>query len=585
VQCSPTLLLLGLVALLSACSPSSPRQTRVVHPLPESHPVASAAPGQPGGLFVQTGAGEPNTFNWIVSEDASSSTNIDIFFSGLVDYNPITESIEPALAQRWEVSPDNRTFTFHLWPGLQWSDGHPLTADDVIFTFTATYDKRYPNRVAYDLSDDGTPFVVTKIDDLTVQIRTPQIFAPFLIKMAGAGIMPKHKLEPFFHDGTLQKQWSVSTAQKDPSSIVVSGPYRLHSYRPGERIVLEANPYYRQADSRGVRLPYVDLFIEKFVKDQNASVVAFASGLTDAEGITPDNVEWVRRSAPLHNFTVHDRGPSTSSSFIWFNQNPGQNKDGKPYLAPHKLAWFQDVRFRQAISHGINRQGIVDGVLFGRGTPLWSGESPANRKWFNPHVKQYPYDPARALALLAEAGFKQENGLLRDRAGNPVEFKIITNQENPIRINMATVFKENMGELGITVQLQFLDFGTLVNKISDSFDYEASLLGFTGGGDPSGGMSIYMSKGRLHQWYPSQPKPATAWEARIDGLMLAQLRTLDEAQRKKYYDEVQLIMSEQCPLIYLITPNSYAGLRHKWQNVQIPKLGSLLWNKEQIWTP
>ncbi|MFH1067053.1 MAG: ABC transporter substrate-binding protein, partial [bacterium] len=281
---------------------------------------------------------------------------------------------------------------------------------------------------------------------------------------------------------------------------------------------------------------------------------------------------------------VYDRGPSTASSFIWFNQNPGQNKDGKPFVAPYKLKWFTNQKFRQAISYGIDRQGIVKGVLFGRGAPLWGPESSANRKWFNPNVRQYPYNPQHALELLAEAGFKKdEKGVLRDEENHPVEFTLITNQENPLRQNIATIFMENMKALGIQVRLQFQDFGTFVGKIQDSFDYEVGMLGFTGGGDPVGGMSIYSSKGRLHQWHPNQAAPATPWEARMDELMTLQLKTLDENKRRQYYFEVQAIMSEQVPLIYLVTPNTYAGLKNRWQNLQIPPLGSVLWNLDSVW--
>ncbi len=579
------LITLGLL-FIAGCTPP-PKVNRPNLPILADHGVMEGIPGKPGGIFVETEPGEPNTFNWFISEDRTSADYIEIFFMPLVTLNPVTNQFEPVLAKSWEVLPDQKNFIFHLREGLQWSDGAPLTADDVVFSFQAVYDKRYPNRNADDLSDDDKPFIVTKINDTTVQIQTPNIFAPFLTKITDVCIMPKHSLDHFYQDGTLQKQWNRSTAQNNPNSIVVSGAYKIFSYHPGERIVLSPNPYYYKTDTAGVRLPYIDFLINKFVKDQNASVIAFASGLTDAEGISPDDVEWVRRSAKLHDFTIYDRGLSAASNFLWFNQNPGKDKDGKPFVDPIKLKWFQDIRFRQAVSYGIDRQGMVDGVLFGRGAPLWSGESPANVKWFNPNVKKYPYDPEKAKSLLAEAGFHFDGTILRDAGGHPVEIDLFTNKENQIRENMATVFQENMKTLGITIHLKFVDFNALIEKLSESYNYEASLLGLIGGFDPSDGISVYLSKGRLHQWYPNQPKPTTPWEARIDELMIAELRTLDESKRKEYYNEVQEIMSEQCAFIYLITSNSYSGLRNKWQNIQIPKLvyQPLTWNREQIWTP
>ena len=177
-----------------------------------------------------------------------------------------------------------------------------------------------------------------------------------------------------------------------------------------------------------------------------------------------------------------------------------------------------------------------------------------------------------------------QDNILHDADGHLVEFTLMTNEENPIRQNMATAFMENMKGLGITVKLQFQEFGTVVKKLSETYEYEASMLGLTGGGDPVGGMSVYMSNGRLHQWYPNQKSPATPWEARIDELMEKQLKTLDEKKRYDYYAEVQAIMAEQVPYIYLITPKAYTGYKNRWRNVKIPPHGGPFWNVESIWS-
>jgi peptide/nickel transport system substrate-binding protein len=579
-------LLIGILIFFNGCQPSEvPPLERIRHPWPEDVLVSPFPPGKIGGHYIQVMMSEPNTFNPLISEDAGSSAAMAPLQGTLLRYNPITEKFEPGLAKEWEISPCQKQFTFYLRKGVRWSDSSPFTADDVLFTFQAIYDPRYPNRKATEFRIDGKPFEVTKIDDYTIRITTPDIFAPFLLYVgAGQEILPKHKLESAYHDGSLLKMWTIGTAKENPDELVSLGMFRLASYRPGERMIYEANPHFWMIDENGVRLPYIDRMIVRFVKDATAAAVAFATGQTDSSGITPDNVEWIRKNEAVHDYTIYDRGPSTASSFVWFNQNPRTNSQGKPFVDPIKRAWFEDRRFRQAVSYGIDRQGIVDGVLFGRGAPLWGPESPSNRKWFNPHVLRYPYNPERSRELLREAGFSwNEKGRLIDSKGNPVAFSLITNQENPIRQAMATVFKENMNYLGIDVTLQFMDFSTFVNKVAETFDYEAGLLGFTGGGDPHGGMSIYHSSGRLHQWNPSQKSPATDWEKRIDWLMEAQLKTLDEAKRKEYYDEVQAIMSEQMPLIYLVTPNAYYGMKNRWLNVQIPPIESPEWNLEAFY--
>ncbi len=573
----------GLAVFFCACGSEIESEGREEHPLPEGVDVVERPPGVAGDIFTGTSAGTPATFNPLVAEDATSSDAIQRLLSGLTRFDPVKDEVVPSLAESWEISEDGRSFTFHLRRGVRWSDGEPFTADDVIFTFDAIYDERYPNRMQMEFSVGGEPFEVEKIDDYTVRITTAEIYAPFLLYI-GTAILPKHKLYEAYENGTLLRAWTISTASRTPREIVGTGPFRIRSFRPAQRMIYEPNPHYWRADQEGRRLPYVDFFIERFVQDQNATMVAFASGQSDHQAITPDQVAWIRRNAELHDYTVSDRGPSTSTSFIWFNQNPGSNENGTPFVEPHKLKWFTDQRFRQAISYGIDRQGLIDGVIFGRGEPLWSSISPANRQWHNPDVKQYPYDPERARELLEAAGFERRaDGNLYDAEGNRVTFSIITNEDNRLRANMATVFMENMKDLGIEVRLRLLDFSNFVNRIMESFNYEAGLLGFTGGRDPHGGMSIYSSGGRLHVWHPNQPEPATDWEARIDELMQMQLRTLDEDERREYFNEVQRIMSEQMPLIYLITPNIYEGLRNRWNNIDPPNMGSLIWNLDEIW--
>ncbi|MFH1066678.1 MAG: ABC transporter substrate-binding protein, partial [bacterium] len=274
------------------------------HPLPEDVDISPFPPGRYGGRLIDVSPGEPTTFNPLVSEDATSGGMIGLLSTGLTVYDPIQEKPVPGLAKSWEISADSKTFTFHLRKGMRWSDGYPFSADDVVFSFRCYYDKRFSTRAAYDFSVDGKPFEVKKIDDFTIEIRTPDIYAPFLTVIGWAQILPKHQLEKAYLDGTLMKAWNISTAQKNPMEIISTGAFRLHSYRPGERIVFEPNPHYYRADQSGQRLPYVDYLITKFVKDQNAGIVAFATGLTDSEGISPDNVAWVQKAVPVYHFTV-----------------------------------------------------------------------------------------------------------------------------------------------------------------------------------------------------------------------------------------------------------------------------------------
>lgn len=574
--------LIAALLLITACSPP-PQAERPDYPLPVDVEISSSEPGRFGGVMVRSDSQEPKTFNPLVAEDLYSAQFIELMQASLTRFDPFEEKAVPMLAKSWDISEDHKTYVFHLRRGARWSDGEPLTAADVVFTFDAIFDKRYPNRYSQQFTIAGQPLRYAALDDETVQITTPDVYAPLLADLAAVNILPRHALQAAFADGSLQKQWTSQTAIRQPASIVGAGPFRLLSYRPGERLALTPNPHYWRADRNGRRLPYIDFLISKFVPNRSAETVLFATGQTDVASISVTDIIWVSRAAKTYDFTVYDRGPDSGITFIWFNQNPGQ-RDGKPYVTPYKLKWFQDTRFRQAVAYGLDRPGLINAIYSGRGRPLDTIISPANRKWHNPETRTYPYDPAKARELLAQAGFRlRPDGVLEDADGHAVEFELLASEGSQITAGVATTFMEHMQALGIKATLTLLDFGALVGKITDTFEYEAAMMGFTGGGDPSGGKAIYRSDGRLHVWRPEQPRPATPWEARIDALMDEQERTLDESRRVALFQEIQAIFSEQLPLIFLVTPNAYAGVRNRWRNVRVPPADSITWNIDELW--
>ncbi len=559
-----------------------PRQDQ---PLSGEEEISPFPLGKFGSRFIYMSPGEPKTLNPLASTDASSSLIIGLIHGTLTSYHPIEEKVTPALAQSWEMSTDFKKYTFHLRKGLCFSDGTPLTSEDVAFTFKALYDSRYPNPAKDFMMIDGKPFKVSILTTQTFTIELPSPYAPFLTMLGGIEILPRHILQDAFENGNLLKIWTSGMAKASPEKFVGAGIFKIYSYQTGQRLLLIPNPYYWNVNSEKKRLPYIDLFLIQFTQDINASVTAFAKGQCDIIDIPPDQKTWVQKNETLRDFKIHDRGPSSTISFLWFNLNTGTNKEGKPYVQPYKLKWFSDPRFRQAISYAIDRQGIVDGVLLGRGAPLSSFYSPSNRKWHNDQVSSYPFDLPQSRRLLKEIGMTvREDGKLYDLNGKHVEFSVITNQENQIRQNIATTIKENLKSLGITLTLQFQDFNTFISKIDQSYDYEAGILGLTGGGDPAGSLSVLKSSGQMNLWFPKQPKPFTPWQAEIDRLMDLQIITMNESERIKIVYEIQTILSKELPLIYLVTPTSYVGMKNRLKNIQIPPSGSTLWNLESIWT-
>jgi peptide/nickel transport system substrate-binding protein len=575
-----------LLALVQGCSSKKVDAPPMkVIPLGPNADVSHAPLGKAGGILVFSSSNEPSTFNPLIAEDKYSSDALDLMLKGLVEFDWVKQKIVPGLTESWDIAPDQKTYTFHLRHDVHWSDGEPFTADDVIFTFDAIFDSRYTNRYSQQYVIGGKRIEYKKIDDYTVQFQTAEIYAPFLNDIGFAAILPKHKLKPFFDDGSLQKQWSVDTASNHPADIVGTGPYVLESFETGERMVFRRNPNYWRQDQAGTRLPYIDKVIMKFVQDVNTEVLLFATGQTDISGIRGTDIPWIRKAATLYNFHIVERGPANQVSFLWFNLNPGKDKKGKPFIAPYKLKWFQDKRFRQAVLYGFDRQGLVDAILRGRGAVITSIIPLSRDKWYNPNVKTYPYDPAKAARMLAEIGFKkQPGGQLVDAAGHPVEFELLATEGGSLGNAMDTSFKENMKELGITVKLTYVDFATLQARTNDSFDYEASGMGFGGGNaEPSGMKALFESSGRFHVWYPEQKTPATEWEARVDKLFDAQMKILDESKRVEIIHQIQDIYGEEVPLLFLVVPNAYAGIKNRIKNIEVPPIGTVYWNIDELW--
>ncbi|MEK7832895.1 MAG: ABC transporter substrate-binding protein, partial [Acidobacteriota bacterium] len=262
-----------------------------------------------------------------------------------------------------------------------------------------------------------------------------------------------------------------------------------------------------------------------------------------------------------------------------------QPKTGKPLVDPVKLGWFKDARFRQAVSHAIDREAIVRLVFAGKASPQYGFLSPGDKLWFNPQVPTYPYDPARAKSLLAEAGFRLQNDdELFDAAGRPVTFTLLTNAGNVLRQKMSAMIQADLARLGIKLNLAAMESRALLSTINDSMSYEAGLLAIiSGDADPNSHVNILASNGLTHWWHPQQKKPATDWEARIDELMKAQTSTLNAAERKKLFDEVQMIMAEQQPFIFLASRHLIVAAKTNIANLKPALLPDfVLWNCEEL---
>jgi peptide/nickel transport system substrate-binding protein len=538
--------------------------------------------GHYGGHLTIGERSEPKTLNPVIATDAISREVIGRLGADLIEINRATQKTEPALAKSWRASLDGRTFTLQLRKGIRFSDGHPFDADDVIFSFAVYMDEAVDSPQRDLLIIDGKPMTVTKVDAYTVRFTLPRPYAAAERIFDGLAILPKHLLEKPYREGKFRQAWSLNT---QPSEIAGLGPFRLKQYVPGQRIMLERNPYYWKVDHDSHRLPYLDAMVFLFVGTEDAQVLRFEAGDTDViSRLSSENYNLLAREEPRAGSQLADLGPSLEYNFVVFNLNDLSGKKLDPVA--RKQVWFRDLKFRQAINAAVDRDGIVRLVYGTRGTPLWGNVGPGNKFWINQAIPHPQRSLERARQLLKSAGFSwNKNGQLVDGSGEAVEFSIIASSSNAQRMKMATLLQDDLSHLGMQVHVVPLEFRAVIDRVFQSFDYDAAIMGLGGGdADPNPEMNVWMSNGTSHLWNLGEKQPATQWEREIDQLMQQQMVTLDYSKRKRLYDRVQELISENLPFIFLATPNILAGADARVGNFRPAVLDPYtLWNADELY--
>ncbi|MEY2412863.1 MAG: peptide/nickel transport system substrate-binding protein [Acidobacteriaceae bacterium] len=538
--------------------------------------------GRYGGHFIIGQRSEPKTLNPVTATDAVSREVIGRLSSDLITINRASQQTEAGLAKSWTTSADGRTFTLKLRKGIRFSDGHAFDADDVIFSFTVYLDEAVGSPQRDLLIIDGKPMTLTKLDQYTVRFTLPRPYAAAERIFDGLAMLPKHILENKYREGHFPEAWTLNTP---PSEVVGLGPFRVKEYLAGQRIVLERNPYYWKVDRENHRLPYLDELVFLFVGSEDAQVMRFEAGETDMiSRLGPENFALLTREHSRTGSQLADLGPSLEYNFLVFNLNDLSTK--KLDNVSGKQVWFRDFQFRRAISAAIDRDSIVRLVYGNRGTALWGNVGPGNKLWVNQALPHPQRSLETARALLKSAGFSWKGaGQLIDRSGKAVEFSIVTSSSNTQRMKMATLVQDDLSHLGIQVHVVPLDFRAMLDRIFQSFDYDAAIMGLGGGDpDPNPEMNVWLSSGATHLWHLGETQPASEWEREIDQLMQQQMVTLNYEKRKHLYDRVQQLVAENLPFIFLATPNLLAGAKGNVGNFHPAVLDHYtLWNAEQLY--
>jgi peptide/nickel transport system substrate-binding protein len=495
---------------------------------------------------------EPRSLHPALADDDASETVRYLTGGVLVRVNRATQQLEPELAKSWKVTDNGRTIVFELRDGVRFSDGTPFTAEDVAQTMQVLMDPALHSATG-DSFRSGAGAVKTAVrGKCGIAVTFPE---------------PVAGLARLFDQVAILSQGSPL---KERATL---GPFHIAEHKPGSYLLLERNPNYWKMEG-GRRLPYLDRVRLDILQNRELELLRFKQGQVHfISGIDPELF------AQLDGGRARDAGPSLEGEMMWFNMNPGA-----PIPAPRK-AWFASQNFRRAVSHAIRRDDLCRVVYRGHASPGIGPFSAANRLWFKQGLAPHAFDVAEAKRLLALDGFRLDSRALYDRSRIPVEFSIVTNSGNRARERIAAMLQQDLAAIGIKLNVVTLDFPSLIERITKSFQYEACLLGLVNVDlDPIAQMNVWLSSSAMHQWNPSQQTPATAWEAEIDRLMRQQASSVDDRKRKTAFDRVQQIAWEQAPFLYLVNKNALAAISPALRNVAPTALRpQVVWNVDRLW--
>jgi peptide/nickel transport system substrate-binding protein len=566
--------------------------------------LLSGQVGKYGGtLVLGLGGSGPKTFNPWAATDSTSSSVASLMFAGLVERDPWNGDIVPNLARSFDIQAGGKKIVVHLRKGLKWSDGKPITAEDVLFTWNIILKGGFERLGSREtLLIDGEFPLIKALDQYTVSFETKRVFAPLLGELSYA-IAPAHYFQPILKgaakglkdEAAIAKQKAVFStiwggSQIDPKTMVVSGPFKLTAYHPSERIEYAKNPNYFVLDKAGRRLPYLSKLIYTIMPSDDLEIFKFASGEIPLLGLSPDTLPLLQKIQIKEPYTIYDQGPADSSTFIAFNMS------GRGGVPKATSKWFNNKNFRKALSQAIDRQSMIDSIYLGVGSPLCFSTT-ANSIYFDKSLA--PFCSAKpklkeAQALLKAEGFhKNKLGQLLDRQGKPVQFTMYTNAGSATdttspRELMAVLVKETWSKLGIKVDLKVLEFNNLVVRVMQTGDWQTVIMGLTGGDlfEPNSSANVLYSDSRLHIFDQREAgKPVLdkrSWEAAIDRDLAQGTAYVEFEQRKKFYYDVQRILWEENPMIYLVTPQVLLAIHDEnLGNFAPSKLAGPTYNVEQ----
>jgi len=495
-----------------------------------------------GDTFIEASIGDASTLLPVLASDASSSDINSQIYNGLVRYNKDLLP-EGELAESWEISADNLTITFKLRKNVKWHDGTPFTSADVKFNYELYIDPQTPTAYAESFRQVTS---VEAPDPYTFVVHYDKPYAPALMSW-GMPVHPKHLLEG--------QDVTKSRLARKP---VGTGPYTLVEWEAGEKIVLESNPEYFEGQ------PYIKRIVYRIIPDQATQFLELQTGSLDFMGLSP---------------LQYDRQTDTPAFRRLYNKYRYLNF-GYTYLGYNlRRPMFQDKRVRQALSFAINKQEIIDGVLLGYGVAATGPYKPDT--WvYNADVPRYDYNPEKARTLLAEAGWIDSDGDgFLDKDGQKFSFAIVTNQGNDLRSKTGEIIQRRFKDIGIEVKLRIIEWATFLKEFINPGNFDATILGWTGGPEPDS----------YNVWHSSKTGPQQLnfigfKNAEVDEMLEKGRRVFDQQQRKAYYNRFQQILAEEQPYTFLYVGEALPAVSKRFRGVEAAPAG-IRYNFNQWFVP